>query len=116
MQIRFGGHGVSTSGTEVGESLAQSVRTTDEDLAVDLVDGRTIIVPLAWFPRLSHGTAAERSQWRLIGSGQGIHWPQLDEDISVASLLAGRRSNETQDSLRRWLESRKTADDVRRLS
>jgi len=97
---------MSTSGIEVGESLAQSVRTTDEDLAVDLVDGRTIIVPLAWFPRLSHGTATERSQWRLIGRGQGINWPQLDEDISVVSLLAGRKSNETRDSLGRWLEGR----------
>jgi hypothetical protein len=73
---------------------------------VDLADGRTITAPLVWFPRLKHGTAAERANWRLIGAGEGIHWPQLDEDISVESLLAGRPSGETQDSLRRWLDQR----------
>ena len=80
----------------------------DEALIVDLADGRTITVPLAWFPRLAHGTVAERANWRLIGGGVGIHWPDLDEDISVESLLAGRRSGETQTSLRRWLQARKT--------
>jgi hypothetical protein len=86
----------------------QNVSTTDDALQVDLADGRTIIVPLSWFPRLAHGTPTERASWRLIGGGLGIHWPQLDEDISVESLLAGRSSGETQASLRRWLESRKT--------
>ena len=80
---------------------------SDEALIVDLADGRTITVPLAWFPRLARGTPAERANWRLIGGGVGIHWPDLDEDISVESLLAGRRSGETQVSLRRWLEARK---------
>ena len=79
----------------------------DEALIVDLAEGRTITVPLAWFPRLAHGTAAERANWRLIGGGVGIHWPDLDEDISAESLLAGRRSGETQASLRRWLRARK---------
>jgi len=83
------------------------VTASDEALIVDLADGRTITVPLAWFPRLAHGTPAERANWRLIGGGVGIHWPDLDEDISVESLLAGRRSGETQASLRRWLEARK---------
>jgi hypothetical protein len=83
---------------------------TDDALVVDLADGRTITVPLAWFPRLAHGTPVERATWRFIGGGEGIHWPDLDEDISVESLLAGRRSGETQDSLRRWLESRKAGD------
>ena len=78
--------------------------------SVDLADGRTIMAPVAWFPRLKHGTVAERANWRLIGSGEGIHWPDLDEDISVESLLAGRRSGETQESLRRWLEGRNAPD------
>lgn len=81
---------------------------TDDELVVELVDGRTITVPLTWYPRLAHGTPAERANWRLIGEGEGIHWPDVDEDISIEGLLAGRRSGETQASLRRWLESRKT--------
>jgi hypothetical protein len=89
--------------------MAQSVSVSDNDLVVDLADGRTITVPLAWFPRLAHGTATERANWRLIAGGEGIHWPNLDEDISVASLLAGRRSGETQESLRRWLQQRESA-------
>ena len=89
--------------------MAQSVSVSDDDLVVDLADGRTIAVPLAWFPRLAHGTATERANWRLIAGGEGIHWPNLDEDISVASLLAGRRSGETQESLRRWLQRRESA-------
>jgi hypothetical protein len=96
-----------TSGTGLREAVAQGVTASDEALIVDLADGRTITVPLAWFPRLAHGTAAERANWRLIGGGVGIHWPDLDEDISVESLLAGRRSGETQASLRRWIEARK---------
>lgn len=100
---------MNTSGTEVKEALAQRVAVTDDALVVDLVDGRTITVPLAWFPRLTHGTPAERANWRLIGTGEGIHWPDLDEDLSVESLLAGRRSGETQDSLRRWLKARKAS-------
>jgi hypothetical protein len=98
---------MSTSGTELREAVAQGVTASDEALTVDLADGRTITVPLAWFPRLAHGTPPERANWRLIGGGVGIHWPDLDEDISVESLLAGRRSGETQASLRRWLRARK---------
>jgi hypothetical protein len=97
---------MSTSGIELRETVAQGVTASEEALIVDLADGRTITVPLAWFPRLAHGTAAERANWRLIGGGVGIHWPDLDEDISVESLLAGRRSGETQASLRRWLQAR----------
>ncbi len=100
---------MSISETELREALAQSLSVSDDAVAVDLVDGRTITVPLAWFPRLANGTPAERANWRLIGSGEGIHWPDLDEDISVESLLAGRRSGETQESLRRWLQGRKAA-------
>jgi hypothetical protein len=98
---------MSTSDVEVREARARTVSVSDEALLVDLADGRTIIVPVAWFPRLMHGTSAERANWRLIGGGEGIHWPDLDEDISVGSLLAGRKSGETQESLRRWLKTRK---------
>src|SRR5438067_8637041 len=98
---------MTISGTELREAIARGVTASEEALIVDLADGRTITVPLAWFPRLAHGTPAERANWRLIGGGVGIHWPDLDEDISVESLLAGRRSGETQASLRRWLQARK---------
>src|SRR5262252_1779672 len=98
---------MSTSGPELRDALVQNVSVSDDALAVDLADGRTITVPLAWFPRLANGTPAERANWRFIGKGDGISWPDLDEDISVASLLAGRRSAETQESLRRWLQQRK---------
>lgn len=96
----------STTQIELSEARAQRVRLTDDSLVVELVDGRTIAVPLSWYPRLAHGTSAERSTWRFIGDGEGIHWSDLDEDISVEGLLAGRRSGETQASLKRWLEQR----------
>ena len=99
---------MSISGSELREAIAQSVRDTDEALVADLADGRTIAVPLAWFPRLAHGTPTERANWRLITGGEGIHWPDLDEDISVESLLAGSRSAETQESLGRWIERRES--------
>jgi hypothetical protein len=92
--------------TNGSEQKVERVIVTDDALTVDLSDGRTISVPLAWFPRLTHGTNEERSNWKLIGRGEGVHWPDLDEDISVESLLAGRRSAESRDSLRRWLQAR----------
>lgn len=82
------------------------VEVTDDALTVELSDGRTVSVPLPWYPRLLHATPQERRNWRLIGNGQGIHWQDLDEDISVESLLAGRHSGESQTSLKRWLEKR----------
>ena len=97
---------MSISGIEPREALAQSVTVKDDALVVDLADGRTITVALAWFPRLAYGTPEECANWRLIGGGEGIHWPDLEEDLSVESLLAGRRSGEAQESLRRWLEGR----------
>ena len=97
---------MSTSGTELKEAVAQNVSVSDDALTVDLADGRTITAPLPWFPRLAHGDPLERNRWRLIARGQGIHWPDLDEDISVESLLAGRGSGESQQSLRRWLQAR----------
>ncbi len=93
--------------SDVTEARAQRVVVTDDALIVDLVDGRTISVPLSWYRLLAHGSSAERFRWRFIGDGEGIHWPDLDEDISVDGLLAGRRSGESQRSLRRWLEDRK---------
>ena len=86
--------------------LATAVRATDDTLTFELSDGRTISVPTAWYPRLAHGTAKERSVWRLIGGGHGIHWPELDEDISVDNLLCGRRSGESQSSLQKWMMNR----------
>jgi hypothetical protein len=85
------------------------VHVSDSTLSVELVDGRTVSVPLLWSSRLAHGSPAERANWRLIGRGEGIHWPDLDEDISVAGLLAGKPSGESQRSLKRWLESRRPA-------
>jgi len=97
---------MSISGTELRDAFARRVTANDEDLSVDLADGRTITVPVGWFPRLKHGSPKERANWRLVGAGVGIHWPDLDEDISVESLLAGRKSGETRESLRRWLQAR----------
>lgn len=88
------------------EPSATEVKVTDDAVMVELSDGRTVSAPLAWYPRLLHGTPAQRGCWRLIGGGEGIHWPDLDEDLSVEGLLAGRASGESQRSLKRWLESR----------
>ncbi|MBI5576528.1 MAG: DUF2442 domain-containing protein [Deltaproteobacteria bacterium] len=68
---------------------AQAVKVTADDLIVELTDGRSIIVPLAWFPRLLHATTAQRRKWEFVGEGEGIHWPLIDEDLSVAGLLRG---------------------------
>jgi hypothetical protein len=91
---------------EIQITQAQNVIVTDDELIVTLSDGRTISVPLAWYPRLWHGTTAERNNWRLIGKGEGIHWKDLDEDISVEGLLLGRPSSESQRSLAEWLKER----------
>ena len=87
--------------------LAATVAVTDDTLTVELTDGRSISAPLAWYPRLLHASAAERRNWQLIARGEGIHWPDVDEDISVASLIAGRPSAESAASLQRWLAGRK---------
>ena len=93
-------------------SDAQSVTVTDDTLAVELADGRAISRPLAWYPRLAGATPQERNNWRLIGGGAGIHWPDLDEDLSVASLLAGRKSGESPQSLARWLKARQSGQSL----
>lgn len=93
---------------EIQANKAISIQVSDDSLTIELADGRTLSVPLAWYPRLFHGSQMERSNWEWIGDGEGIHWPDLDEDISVEGLILGRRSGESQRSLKRWLESRMT--------
>jgi Protein of unknown function (DUF2442) len=91
--------------------LVQEVRVTSRMLEVVLRDGRTLSVPIKWYPRLAHGTPRERQNWRLIGGGVGIHWPALDEDISISGLLAGLPSGESASSLERWLAARRRSPD-----
>ena len=98
---------MSSLTTEIEEARAQLVQVSDDALAVDLVDGRTIIVPLGWYPRLWNATSAERNHFEVFGDGTYIHWPDLDEDLTVAGLLAGRHSGESPKSLKKWLEDRK---------
>src|SRR5947199_9868516 len=95
---------------------AVDVKVTEDELSVVLEDGRTLVVPLAWYPRLSRSSQRQRGRWRLIGRGLGIHWPEIDEDISVEDLLAGRRSGESQASLKRWLEARVSVQRSKRIS
>ncbi len=97
---------MSFSANDVALSAAESVATTADTLTVELSDGRAISVPLAWYPRLLHASQSERDAWRLVGKGEGVHWPGLDEDVSVEGLLAGRPSGESPASLKRWLEAR----------
>ena len=92
---------------EIEMPNAQRVAVTEDTISVDLNDGRTISVPLAWFPRLLHASPEERKNWRLIGKGQGIHWEDLDEDISVEGLVAGKPSGESQSSFQKWLSGRR---------
>jgi len=92
--------------TSTADVRAEHVAISADSLIVGLSDGRSISVPLAWYPRLLHGSPQERGNWRLIGNSEGIHWPDLDEDISVENLLLGKRSGESQTSLEKWLNSR----------
>lgn len=87
-------------------SRAQNVVINEDSLTVELDDGRSISVPLAWYPRLLHGTPEERNNWRPVGNGEGIHWSNLDEDISVENLLLGKPSGESQSSFEKWLKKR----------
>ena len=98
---------MSSSVGELQEARALQLVVSDEAITVDLVDGRTIIVPLAWYPRLWHATPAERNHFEIFGDGAYIHWPDLDEDLTVAGLLAGHRSGESPQSLKKWLDARK---------
>ena len=95
------------STTEVSVPDAMTITVTEDTLTAELSDGRTISVPLAWYPRLVHATPRERNAWEMIGGGQGIHWPALDEDISIEGLLAGRKSGESHRSFQQWLEAKR---------
>jgi hypothetical protein len=99
-------NGMNTLLDEPRLAAGEDVRVTGDTLSVELSDGRTITAPLAWFPRLLHGTARERNHWRFIGRGEGIHWPDLDEDISIEGLVLGKPSGESQPSFARWLGKR----------
>ena len=91
---------------EAQAARAQDVRIDDESLTVDLADGRTIIVPPGWYPRLWHGTSSQRQHFELLNDGEYIHWIDLDEDLTVVGLLAGHPSRERPGSLKKWLEAR----------
>ena len=84
-----------------------AVSVTEDTLTAELTDGRTISVPLAWYPRLVHATPDERNNVELYAGSQHIHWPDLDEDLSVEGLLAGRPSGESPRSFKRWLEAKR---------
>jgi len=88
-------HGLNTS--ESNKALARSVTVSDDEFRVALADGRSISVPLVWFPRLLQAAPSARNRWELLGDGEGIHWPEIDEDLSVAGLLAGSRAPDASD-------------------
>jgi Protein of unknown function (DUF2442) len=88
------------------DPMAETVTFQSDNLVVRFADGRSLTVPLAWYPRLLHGSEAERQNWQLLGEGYAIEWPDLDEHIGVEGLLAGRRSSESDESFRRWLAGR----------
>ena len=92
------------------EAAASSVEVTEDELIVSLVDGRRISVPLAWYPRLSLATPEERNSYELMGRGTGIHWPLIDEDLSVSGILRGNPSYESEKSLQNWLKGRRGAN------
>jgi hypothetical protein len=100
---------MSSSTFDTQASAATRVHVNEDALSVELSDGRVITVPLAWYPRLVHGTPEEREKWRLSGGGHGIHWSELDEDISIENLLAGKPSGESQVSFKKWLDGRAAA-------
>ncbi len=97
---------MNTLAIEISKSLIENVSFTEDSFIVDLNDGRTITLPLAWYPRLTHPTHKERENWRVIGRGEGIHWPELDEDISIENIIIGRPSGESQRSINDWLNQR----------
>ena len=98
-----------TSTADTRLPCALRARVLNETIVVELRDGRTVTAPLNWYPRLLHSSARERRNWRLVGGGMGIHWPDLDEDLSVENLLAGRPSVESRASFEKWLAGRKMA-------
>lgn len=97
---------MTSSTTDTQRIRVTTVSVAEHLLTVELSDGRTISASLSWYPRICHGSLDERTDWRLVGGGLGIHWPQLDEDISVENLIFGQPSSESQASLKRWLDNR----------
>lgn len=98
---------MSSSQIDTAEVVATSVAVTDESLSANLADGRVITVPLAWYPRLLHATPDERGRWELLADGRHVHWPDIDEDLSVDGLLLGRPSAESDASLQEWFAARR---------
>jgi len=96
----------TTSAAALVLSRIVNIAVTEDTLTVDLEDGRTLAVPLGWFPRLTHGTPAERANFQISGAGYGIHWPELDEDVGVEGLLLGKKSTESALSFKQWLQKR----------
>lgn len=106
-------NGTPSATKTVSLARISAVQIDDDTLSVDLEDGRTIAVPIGWYPRLAYGTPQERANWQISGAGYGIHWPDLDEDIGVEGLLLGRKSSESLKSLEWWLQ-RRTQDRLSR--
>lgn len=100
-------NGMPSAALPLELSRIVKVFVTDDTLSVDLEDGRTIAIPIGWYPRLAHATPAERANFQISGAGYGIHWPDLDEDIGVEGLLLGKKSTESMASFERWLQRRK---------
>ena len=107
---------MSTLSGAAETAAAKNVRVTDRALVVELRDGRVVSVPVAWYPRLAEGSPGERRRWELLGPGIGIHWPDLDEDISVDGLLQGLPSGESAESLKAWRATRKRPANTARQS
>jgi Protein of unknown function (DUF2442) len=98
---------MTTSNAATETAAVCHVRVTDRALIVELRDGRVVSAPLTWYPRLAEGTPHERRRWKMLGAGVGIHWPDLDEDISVEGLLRGMPSGESSASLKKWRTARR---------
>lgn len=101
---------MSSPTPDIPEAHALSIQIHDGSIVVQLIDGRTIIVPLAWYPRLWYGSPEERQHFEVLGDGTYVHWPDLDEDLSIEGMVAGHRSGESATSLKRWLSSRERAE------
>ena len=100
---------MSISVVEARVPEVSQVYVSDDELSVELSDGRSLTVPTCWYPRLAFGTSEERANWTIIDAGRGVHWADLDEDVSLEGLLLGQGSQESQTSLKRWLDARRGA-------
>lgn len=98
--------GMPSAGAMPGLARVLEVRVTDDTLSVDLEDGRTVSVPIGWYPRLAHAAPAERLNFQLSGGGYAVHWPDLDEDVGLEGMLLGKKSTESPASFERWLQRR----------